>query len=140
MGGEVMKVVINGCYGGFGLSQEAKELYAKKKGFELFFYKSEIGSEKFTRIEKEERFGSFSFTKDLGEIFEGFQSQKDYYWSDYALDRTDPMFIEVVEELGEKANSWASELKIVEIPDGTNYTIDNYDGIESIHEVHNAWY
>ena len=26
------KVVINCCYGGFGLSEEAKELYSKKKG------------------------------------------------------------------------------------------------------------
>jgi len=133
-----MKVVINGCYGGFGLSQEAKELYAKKKGFELFFYKNEMGSEKFTRIEKEERFGSYSFTRDFGDKVVGFQ--KDNYWSDYALERTDTILIEVVEELGKKANSWASELKVVEIPDGTNYTINEYDGIESIHEVHNAWY
>lgn len=36
-----MKVILNKCYGGFGVSQEAYELYAKKKGIEIFFYKFE---------------------------------------------------------------------------------------------------
>ena len=30
-----MKVVINRCFGGFGLSDEAIELYAEKKGIKL---------------------------------------------------------------------------------------------------------
>lgn len=33
-----MKVVINTCHGGFGLSKEALELYAKIKGIELGEY------------------------------------------------------------------------------------------------------
>ena len=31
----MIKVVINTCYGGFGLSNEATELYAAKKGIQL---------------------------------------------------------------------------------------------------------
>ena len=31
-------IVINACYGGFGLSYEAVMLYAKKKGMELYAY------------------------------------------------------------------------------------------------------
>jgi len=34
-----MELVINRCFGGFQLSIEAQKLYAKKSGFELFFYK-----------------------------------------------------------------------------------------------------
>jgi len=33
-----MKVVINACHGGFGLSKEAQDLYAKLKGIELGEY------------------------------------------------------------------------------------------------------
>ena len=43
------------------------------------------------------------------------------------------------ETLGEKANTRFSDLKIVEIPDGVDYEIDEYDGIESIHEKHRSW-
>jgi len=32
-----------------------------------------------------------------------------------------------------------ADLKIVEIPDGTNYEIDEYDGNEHVAEVHRTW-
>ena len=41
------KVILNKCYGGFDVSKEAYELYAKKKGLTLYQYESElISSEK----------------------------------------------------------------------------------------------
>lgn len=54
-------------------------------------------------------------------------------------DRADPLLVQTVEELGEAANGAHAELKIVEIPDGTKWEIDEYDGMESIHEVHQSW-
>jgi hypothetical protein len=54
-------------------------------------------------------------------------------------DRADANLIQVIEELGVKAAGGFADLKIVEIPDGTNYEIDEYDGMESIHEVHQSW-
>lgn len=55
------------------------------------------------------------------------------------IERNDPLLIQVVEELQEKANGSCAKLKIVEIPDGIEWEIDEYDGQESIHEKHDTW-
>jgi hypothetical protein len=61
------------------------------------------------------------------------------YWYYGDLNRSDPILVRVVEEMGSKANGNFAELKVVEIPDGVQYEIDEYDGMESIHEVHRSW-
>lgn len=65
-------------------------------------------------------------------------------WEDHAvsnrdLERHDPLLVKVVEELGDAADGSCAELKVVEIPDGVDYEIDEYDGLESIHEKHRTW-
>jgi hypothetical protein len=90
-----MKVVINRCYGGFGLSKKAEAKYLALTGKE--------------------------------EIWE------------YELERNDPVLIQIVEELGDTANGKYAELKIVEIPDDVEWTIQEYDGIEWVAEVHRTW-
>ena len=101
-----MKVLVNVCYGGYGISLEAEQLYFTKKGisFELI----------------EEKYGRGKYLID-GEVA-------------YAeLDRDDPILIEVVEEIGsERASGEHAELLISEIPDGCDYSIHEYDGIEYI--------
>lgn len=59
----------------------------------------------------------------------------------YALnkDRTNPELVEAVEMLGGKANGEHAKLKVVEIPDDAEWEIDEYDGLESISEVHRVW-
>jgi hypothetical protein len=60
--------------------------------------------------------------------------------SDIEEDRADPVLIAVIEELGsEKASGDFAKLHIVEIPDGVDWEIDEYDGIESISEKHRSW-
>lgn len=54
------------------------------------------------------------------------------YSSVYEIKRTDPILIQVVEELGEEANDFCSRLKIEEIPNGSYYRISEYDGWEEI--------
>jgi hypothetical protein len=62
-----------------------------------------------------------------------------YKYSGYDL-RTDAKLVECVETLGEKADGRFAELKVVEIPDDVEWEIDEYDGLETIHEVHRVWY
>lgn len=106
---ETVKIVLNGCYGGFSLSDEATKRYAEIKGWALEEATDEY--EFITLIDEQgERLSSY----DLGE------------------DRTDPVLVQVVEELGEKANDGYSKLYIESVEKGTKYFIDEYDGIESL--------
>lgn len=51
--------------------------------------------------------------------------------------RDDPDLVKIVEILKEKANGKNAKLKIVEIPDGTNWKIKDYYGLEWIIEEKN---
>lgn len=117
-----MKVVINSCFGGFGLSNEAFERLLELKGIEW-----EYGSDSV--------FGGANYYE------KGHVGDDAYYLWDIGLtkDRTDPNLITVVEEFGDKANSRFSELKIVEIPDDVEWDIVEYDGTEWVAEKHRTW-
>ena len=115
-----MKIVINKCYGGFGLSEEAIFLYGKKKGINI--------------IKDKKKSDCFISHYYIDKIKNG------NYFSDGNIERNDPTLVEVVEELGEKADGPYSELKIVEIPDDMKWEIDEYDGKEWVSEVHRRFY
>lgn len=139
-----MKIVVNRCYGGFGLSDKACEMVMKRKGLGCFRYKQtkykyRDGVEEYTRCETfgtTDIFGHYQ-TEDLGEKVDKLPNET--YWWYGKLERDDADLIAVVEELGKEANGRHAELKVVEIPDGVNWEIDDYDGIETIHEVHRSW-
>ena len=142
------KVILNKDYGGFGVSALAHKMYAKKKfGRELFIYSGDDITEDrkvhYTKLsvddfkEKHSFFYFYSFT-DLGqEIIIDLAHEDNIETLNITSDyREDPLLIEIVEELGEKANDSFSTLKVVEIPDelaNGNYIIDDYDGIETLH-------
>ena len=50
--------------------------------------------------------------------------------------RTDPHLIQVIEEMGHSAGD---DLKVLDVPDGVEWHIEEYDGWESIHEDHRVW-
>lgn len=138
-----MKVVVNRCFGGFGLSDKAIEMVLNRKNLGCFRYEQtkyeyRDGIDEYTRCDV---FNGSIFTiystEDLGKKINKCPSESYWYCGD--LKRDDADLIAVVEELGEEANGWASELKVVEIPDDVAWEIDDYDGIETIHEVHRSW-
>ena len=61
------------------------------------------------------------------------------YFSVDDIRRDDINLIRTVEALGEKASSYMSRLKIVEIPDNIFWKIQEYDGKEWVAEKHLIW-
>ncbi len=115
------KIAINVCYGGFGLSDEATELYLTKTG-QVPFYK----------------FVQFGCSTYASEPFVCEKTDGKYFFA-HDLDRDDPVLIEVIEKLGKKANDRCAELKIVEIPDGIDWEISEYDGKEHVRQRSQSW-
>lgn len=137
-----MKVILNKCYGGFGVSQEAYELYAKKKGIEIFSYKLECRNDKpiYRKTDMGSSIFTITFTKDFGDCVELSDDNSEKYILELCSNhREDPVLIEVVEELGDRANSPFSKLVVVDIPDGMEYEIDDYDGVETLHQKVEKW-
>jgi hypothetical protein len=126
-----MKVVINKCYGGFGLSNDAYERLIAL-GITCRPYSKEEEDNNDEVIYKRD-------ANDAMDLALKRFSKADYWDCFLDQNRRHPLLVQVVEELQEKANSHFSELKVVEIPDGTRYEINDYDGIESIHECHMEW-
>ena len=103
-----MEVVINKCFGGFGISNEC----AVALGAKL--------------IEIPELTGRFHH------IFPNNKSDRDF--------RADPRLIALIKE---KGSEWCSDsfskLKIIEMPDDVEWEISDYDGMETIEEIHRLW-
>ena len=137
-----MKVILNKCYGGFGISKAGYELYAKKKGIEIFAYKLECvnGKPIYRKTDTGSSIFTITFTKDFGDYIDLFDDNSEKYCLELRGNRReDPVLIEVVEELGDSANGSFAKLVIVDIPDGMEYEIDEYDGIETLHQKVKKW-
>lgn len=110
-----MKIVINVCYGGFSISKEAAEFMAKNG--------CERAKQELAEYAVVNRWFGYGIVEEM----------------DGGYDRTSAYLIRAVETLKEKANGSLAKLKVVEIPDGIDYYISDYDGVESIHEKHRVW-
>lgn len=97
------KIAYNACYGGFSLSHAAIMRYAQLAGLQLTYDKK----------------------NDVHLNGEDYFSSRD-------ISRTDSHLIQVIEELGKAANSRSASLAIRELPAGTKYVIEKYDGNESV--------
>lgn len=142
-----MKIVKNSCFGGFGLSEKAYERLIELGVPVKAYEKQERGKDGLYKPSKDE--GTFViYDRDLDDETKiGISMRKlgGRYWDSY-LDRTNrdnPLLVQVVEELGGGHRTGASgqfaELEVVEIPDGIEYEIDDYDGVETIREAHRTW-
>jgi hypothetical protein len=112
------KVVVNACYGGFGLSHEATMRYAELANIKLICVQGEIQS-------------ICHYYKDAVD--------DDNYFSTYDIERDDPILVQVVEEMGKEADGDMAELRIADVPDDADWYISDYDGVETVEEVHRTW-
>lgn len=144
-----MKVVINKCFGGFGLSHKAVMRYAELSGFALYPYLNHIVKRVYgdkATLDNPDVLRHYSRVpiESLPTDADGnpkVPSEAYFYEGD--IERHDPVLVRVVEELGGghriNASGQYSNLQIVEIPDGVEYTIEEYDGQEHIAETHRTW-
>ena len=86
-----------------------------------------------TKIVYNSCYGGFGLSeKAINRYWELKGEKEPEYWYTGDLDRTDPILVQVVEELGAEADTGFSNLQIEELEAGTRYRIDEYDGYESI--------
>ncbi len=134
------KVVYNGCFGGFGVSEAALVRYASIKGLALYPQTDEKWRHTTYWTVPSDNPGRIRANK----IQEDWQtsSDEDRRWANKFCDdnqlaprefsRTDPVLVQVVEELGKSANGEFASLHVRDVPPGTRYRIDEYDGRESV--------
>ena len=93
-------------------------------------------------------YGGFSVTEDVVKELGfkwggyGFLSNSDFGIEDSNYDkfRSDPRLIAAIEKIGLlESSGGCAELDIVEVPDGIDWYVDEYDGMESVHENHRSW-
>lgn len=115
------KVVINTGYGGFSLSHEAVVLYCELKGLKLI-------------VAKNDQFSHYN------DYYLDTVTEDNIFYANY-LPRNDPVLLEVIDQLGDKAcGECCRNLKIVEIPDGVEWDVCSAEGgMEWVAEKHRTW-
>ena len=124
--GEQMKIAINTDWGGFGLSKQAFERLFERKN-----------------IQYEVEYCSSSGTPIIPTYYvSGLPHTEENVINEYSLyrERSDRDLVAVIEELGETANGFSANISIIEIPDGVEWEVVDYDGIEHVAEKHRKWH
>ena len=94
--------------------------------------------------------GGFQLSKQAEDLYKKYIHEKDpdiIFSNDFfteddigrKIPRYDPCLIRVVEELRHSKNSEDSDLKIVRIPDGIKWMIQEYDGYEWVSQAHTIY-
>ena len=140
-----MKVVINRCYGGFGLSHEAVMRYFEIKGITVYPEQGKDHWKFWTywtvkpedRIETKEGESFYAMSMEDRRAYNAEHSAQTVYPRE--IERHDSALVQVVEEMGSKADGEYAELAVVEIPDDVDYVVEEYDGMEHVAEAHRTW-
>lgn len=133
------RVLICAQHGGFGISTMAAEMYAERAGVHHVPYsfagRQAAGwfcSEPFASWD--EYVAKWPWTQGVGHAED---APKLTPTTD--IKRDDPVLLGIFDEIGQKAAGDCCKLKVVEVPDGAEWQIDEYDGLEWVAEVHRTW-
>ncbi|EAE6008280.1 hypothetical protein E3Z62_12120 [Listeria monocytogenes] len=138
-----MKIVLNKCFGGFALSHVAYLYLCELKGIDVHAYLVEEKDRifHFKKIYKSHKTSNaFERIWYLKNVLPKMELSLEENWDflehiDLDFDgtnRADPDLIKTVEIFGGASNTINSTLKVVEIPDGNDFIIHEYDGFESV--------
>jgi len=133
-----MKIVINDCIGGFGISHFGMVKYVEHKYGKCFVYAFNNGG--FNKVnDVPENTPSVFLATDLGDRIYDEHIVVNKIFED-EIKRNDESLIYIVETHGELINDSYSNLKIVEIPDDVKWHIGEGEmGGEWIYEEHRTW-
>ena len=81
-------------------------------------------------------YGGFSLSEVAETRYQNESGNNVPHWD---IPRNDPILVNIVEELAEDSWGAYAELKVIEIPDGVEWQIDEFDGSEWVAEVHRTW-
>ena len=113
------KVAYNNCWGGFSLSKEAvilaRELSGNNKWGDIT-----LGGEEYS---------------DGSGVASPMYDDSNHIYGD--IERHDPILIEVIERLGDKASGSLAKVKLYKL-EGNKYWIEDYDGMETVHTPENT--
>jgi len=144
---KTQQIVINKCYGGFSISIKALiELIEMNADcidkHSLEDYYGEDYKDEFYKDKKEmDVIGEYLVNNFYCMVIRPLKDKVPvlYRLSNDDSTRTNKDFIKVVNKLGEASYGSCAKLKIIDIPIDVKYSIEEYDGIEWIAEVHRTW-
>lgn len=132
------KIAYNAQFGGFNLSHEGILRYAEIKGITLYEEREpgSLGFVMYWLVPPEER-QHILREEDWKEATHEQRIASNKAWGELMFStsdfkRDDLALIQVIEDLGERANGFCASLAIRDIPTGTRYRIDEYDGREAV--------
>jgi hypothetical protein len=124
-----VKVVINTCFGGFGLSHAALLKLLDCGHVNSYEPQEYYGRGAWQAWFAEDQHRGWLLVHNGRIISDDHRGEH----------RDCPRLVAVIEELGAAANGEHADLKVVEIPAGVHWEIDEYDGREHIAERHRTW-
>ena len=83
--------------------------------------------------------GGFDLSDQAEQLYKERKGITDKNWYYRDIPRNDPVLVQIVEELGDAADTRYSELAAIDIPDDVEWTICEYDGLEWVAEAHRTW-
>lgn len=132
------KIAYNACHGGFSISDAALKRYAEMKGITLYpEYDARFRLTTYWTIPEEARAGKVLqddawYAAPMEARAASNKFCKDNQINTRDFERDDALLIQVIEELGDAANGAHAKLRISDLPAGSRYRIDEYDGFESV--------
>ena len=135
------KIILNGCFGGYGWSKKGILAVLQKKNFKnLKFFATvyptpgnrktiQISEQEFLQFEEHRRTSTGCY---IGSVYIEDETGKE--WSDFDINREDPDAIAVLEERGAKFCSGDYSDLYIEDYDENLFvaSIDEYDGVETL--------
>lgn len=85
--------------------------------------------------------GYVALTRDMGDTYIRDWENENARTDEFGIknddsSRTDPVLIGIIEKYGDANVHGCYAPRVIEVPDGVEWVVDEYDGFETLHEKH----